>query len=143
MGDITSSNAAIFLTIPGIFGSPQQLQGFAADDIFDTDPIKVTENLMGVDGVLSSGFVFAPVPQNFALQADSQSVIVFDTWYFQNRALRQSFRAQAVITLSALGSKWALANGALEDYPPIPRAQRVLQPRRFRVIWESVLLAPV
>lgn len=137
MADITSANAVYMLTID-IFPAPQQLQGFAADDIFDTDPIESVETLMGVDGFLSAGFVFVPVRQQIHLQADSPSGSLFDAWWAANQVGRQSLFATGVVTLTALGTKWALFNGVLRSYQPIPNARRVLQPRVFGITWESV-----
>ena len=54
-GTITGASAVIMLSVPGLFSTPQQLQGFATDDIFDTAAIASAETLMGVDGNLSGG----------------------------------------------------------------------------------------
>ena len=56
MADITSNNAIIALTCPGIYPVPVFLEGFAADDIYDADSIVVGETSMGADGQLSAGF---------------------------------------------------------------------------------------
>ena len=55
MPSITSANAILTLAIPLLFPTPVQLQGFAADDVYDIPRIKSVETLMGVDGVLSGG----------------------------------------------------------------------------------------
>ena len=77
---ITSANALIVLTVPGVLAVATQLQGFAADDVFDTDDVEMAATLMGVDGILSGGFVYSMVPWNIALQADSPSMPVFEAW---------------------------------------------------------------
>ena len=56
MGTITSANAQVMLNVPGVFPTPVQLAGFAADDAFTQDAYDVAETRMGVDGVLSAGF---------------------------------------------------------------------------------------
>ncbi len=137
MADITSANA-IFLITLDIFPAPQQLQGFAADDIFDTEPLESVETSMGVDGNLSAGFVFVPVRQSIHLQADSPSGFFFDQWWAANQIGRQSLAASAVVILNSLGTKWVLTNGFLRQYKPIPDARRILQPRVFGITWESV-----
>ncbi len=141
MASITSASAIVMFTIPGIFVIPQQLQGFAADDIFDTDPLESAETLMGVDGKLSAGFVFVPTLQNYALQADSPSIFIFDTWWNAQQIAHEVFFANATVLLTSIGKKWAMTNGILSNYKPLPDAKKVLQPQRFRVTWESSLPA--
>jgi hypothetical protein len=141
MASITSANAQILLSIPSLFPIPQALQGFAAEDVFDVDPIEPVEAIMGVDGILSAGFVFVPVSQNFALQADSPSIILFDTWWTAMQIAKDVYFATATILLPGLGKKWAMNTGVLRSYKPMPDAKKVLQPQRFRIEWQSALPA--
>jgi hypothetical protein len=138
MADITGANAQFTLAISGLFNAPLPLQGFAADDVFDTDAIESTETLMGVDGILSGGMVNVPVKQTVALQADSPSMFLFDQWWATQRANQMVLFAQGVVVLTSLGTKWALTNGLLTSYKPIPDTKKLLQPRRFGLTWESV-----
>ena len=135
---ITSANAIVMIGIPSLFPVPQQLQGFAADDIFDVDAIDSAEVLMGVDGILSAGFVFVPIKQNISLQADSPSNVIFDTWWAFGQQTKDVFFANGSVVIKALGQKWTLVKGALTSYKPIPDAKRVMQPRRFTITWQSV-----
>lgn len=137
MGNITAANAVYILTIPNVLLAPAQLQGFAADDIFDTEPLEAAETLMGVDGVLSAGFVFVPVNQSITLQADSASNAVFDAWWTQEQANKTKFAASGQIKLTGIGTKWALTNGFLVTYPVIPNAGRTLKPRKFMIRWQT------
>lgn len=143
MASITSANAVLMLAITGVFSAPQQLQGFTADDIFDIDDVPVTENVMGVDGILSSGFVNAPVAQTIALQADSISNAMFDAWYKATKLQQDVYFAQATVILKSVGAKFTCTNGSLAMWRPMPSAARILQPRRARIIWESVVKSNV
>lgn len=139
MSSITGANAIIMLSIAGLFTTPQQLQGFAADDIFDTDSLESTETMMGVDGKLSAGFVFVPVKQNYSLQADSPSNRLFELWWATQQSARDVFRANGVVMLNAVGSKWTMRNGALTSFSPIPAVKKLIQPRKYTITWESAL----
>ena len=139
---ITSANAVIMFSIPNLYNTPQQLQGFAADDIFDTEIMDAVETLMGVDGILSGGKVFAPVSQGYALQADSPSISIFDTWWGQMQVLNDVYTANATVTFPGLQTKYALTKGFLTKYPPIPDAKKILQPRKFSVMWQGVQSQP-
>ena len=141
MASITDANAQILISIPSLFPVPQNLQGFAVEDIFDVDPIEPVETLMGVDGILSAGFVFVPINQTFALQADSPSIVIFDTWWTQMQVIKDVFFANATILLPGLSKKWAMNQGVLTNYKPMPDAKKVLQPQRFRITWQSALPA--
>lgn len=134
---LTAANAVIMLSIGTLYPIPQQLSGFEVDDVFETEAIDTAEIKMGVDGKLSAGFVFVAVPQTFVLQADSASNQLFDAWYASEKALKDKIFAQCTITLPALGQEWALTNGVLTSYKPLPDAKKILQARRFQITWES------
>ena len=143
MGSITSANAIYMLAIPPLFAVPIQLQGFSADNIFVTDPVTIAETSMGLDGILSAGFVFNAKTQSISLQADSASNNMFDTWVAAQELIKDTFRANGVVLLTAINKKWTMTNGILTTYPPIPDAARTLQPRRFTITWEKVQPAAV
>ena len=138
MASITGATTVISLSITGIFSSPQQLQGFAADDVFGTNPIDSAEFYMGVDGKMSGGFVYVPIGQNYHLQADSPSNVLFDTWWTTMVAQRNVFFAQGVAIFTAIGTKWNMTNGLLTSYTPTPTVKKLLQPRTHGITWESI-----
>lgn len=143
MGSITSVNAVVMLAITGLYNSPQQLQGFSADDIFDTENVAITQAIMGVDGKQSAGLVLNPTIQNIVLQADSASNLIFDTWVNSMKIAQDVYWAQATVLLTSIGTKYTMTNGTLTMYPPTSRVAKVLQPRRFTISWESVVPAAV
>lgn len=138
MSSLSASNAVIMISVGSVYPIPQQLQGFAADDVTDTQPIDTAELLMGVDGKLSGGFIFVPVKQGIILQADSPSNDIFDTWYATEQTLKDKVIAQGVIVFPAIGKKWVMNNGFLSSFPTMPDAKKILQPRKFEITWESV-----
>ena len=143
MASITSANAIYTLMITKLIPAPIQLQGFAADDIFDTEALEIGEVLMGVDGFLSAGFVRHPIKQSIMLQADSQSNKLFQIWYDGEKALGDKYFAQATVVLPALKTIYTLSNGVMTTYQPIPDAKKVLQPRKYSIVWESVIGIPL
>lgn len=142
MGSITAASAVVMISIPPLFPIPQPLQGFAADDVYSIPQIKSVETMMGVDGVLSGGFVFVPIPQEIVLQADSASNDVFDTWWTQMQAAEDVYPCQGLIVLKSIGTKYVQTNGFLTGYKPAPDAKKLLQPRRYEITWESIVPAP-
>lgn len=142
MRNITSSNATILLTAEVVFPQPFQLQEFAADDIFGTEPIQAGEEMMGVDGHLTAGFVNVPTSQSFALMADSFANYFFDQVYQRERADQTKYELNGVILLTSVGTKWTLTRGFLKTYAPLPDAKKVLQPRRHTIIWQTARPTP-
>lgn len=140
---ITSANAILTLSVLPLFPVPQQIQGFAVDDIYDVDAIKSVETMMGVDGVLSGGFVFVEITQNISLMADSASNLFFDTWWTQMQAAEDVYTASGQIVLPSISTKFNMLNGFLTGYKPIADAKKVLQPRKFQIMWNSVAPAPL
>jgi hypothetical protein len=126
-----------------LFAAPTQLQGFAADDAFATEAVASVEVLMGVDGILSAGFVYVPIRQTVAIQADSISNDLFDAWWNAMQTTKDVFLAQGVITLTTIQKKYALTNGSLTTYHPIPDVKKLLQPRRYGITWQTSSPAPV
>jgi hypothetical protein len=143
MSSITSTNAVYLLTILRLFPVPQQVQGFSADDIFDTGDVAPAEVMMGLDGKLSGGFVPVPIVQGITLMADSPSNTLFEAWYTAQQAARELYFANAVIQLPAVGTSYVLTNGVLTGYKPSADAKKVLQPRKFSITWESCVPTPL
>lgn len=143
MPSITGATAAYQLSITGLYDTPQQLQGFAADDVFSTDAIDTSEILMGVDGVMSAGFVYVPIKQKIAIQADSPSGAIFDQWFAANQAEQDVLFANATVFLTALGLKWQMTRGVLSSYMPIPDVKKLIQPRKFEITWNTMSAAPI
>ena len=143
MATLTSANTIFTLSVVGLFDAPQQLQGFAADDITDIDIRDVAETLMGVDGFLSGGLVKTPVMQSISLQADSASNFIFDQWVSASNVINDIYYANGIILLPSLDTKYTLTRGVLTKYPPIASIKKMLQPRRYSVVWESVSASPL
>lgn len=143
MGNLTAANSVITLSQSVLFPVPQQLQGFAADDVTDMDPVEVLESLMGVDGILSFGFVWAERVQEITLQGDSASNAFFDTVSTQQEAAQTVYPLSGLILLPAIGLKFTLINGGLKTYKPMPGVKKIIQPRKHRITWNKVIPAPV
>lgn len=152
MGTITGASAIFTLSISPpafapqvsatLFAAPIQLQGFAADDAFATEPLASVETLMGVDGVLSAGFVYVPVRQTISIQADSVSNDLFDIWWNAMQTTKDVYLAQGIITLTTIQKKYALVNGSLTTYHPLADVKKLLQPRRYGITWQAITPGP-
>lgn len=140
---LTAADAVITLTIPGIFSTPQQLQGFSTDNVYDIGNLVIAETAMGVDGTLSAGFVFNPIEQTFTLQANSISNDLFDLWYTTSQQAKDVFRCTGSTTLPAVGKTYVSNNGVLMTMPPLPGANKILSPRKYVIQWQSIVGNPI
>lgn len=138
MASITSANSTLSLAIANLYSSPQIIQGFSTDDAFMVDPLDMAEVMMGVDGRMSAGRVFNPVKMTITLQADSRSVIIFDTWANTQQGARELYWANGSIYLPSVGKKYVLQNGVLTTAKLMPDVKKLLQPLAYNITWEAV-----
>lgn len=135
---LTTANSVLYLAVAGLFPVPQQIQGYATDDIFSTDPVAPNQVSMGVDGKLSGGFVHVERPMSISLQADSESNAFFDAWVAAQEVLQDTYVASGSMLLPGLNRKWTMVRGFLTAYPPMPDGGKMLRPRKYGITWQSI-----
>ena len=138
MKTITSANSIFLLSVGGIYPVAQKIEGFAADAAFAFDPVSLTENVMGVDGFMSSGYVPAMITQNISIMPDSPSLSIFEIWQGSMKTAREIFYANALITIPSIQRKYVLTKGTLSTCTPGPGIKKVLQAMEFKITWQSV-----
>jgi hypothetical protein len=143
MATLTAANSVITLTIAGVFPNPQQLQGFDVDDIFSAESVSPAETKMGVDGILSGGWVATEKKLTYTLQADSPSNEVFDAWNDFQQQQQEVAIAQGSVSLVAINRIFTKTRGFLTGFVPIADAKKLLQPRKFTITWQSITRIPV
>lgn len=143
MATITSANATLVLGVLNFLPTAQQIQGFSTDDIFTADDVTSVETQMGVDGIFSAGFMFVEKPLEITLQASSPSNAFFDSWNEAQQAAIDVLEGFGTLTLPSYGYSFALITGFLKRMKPIPDARKVLQPRRFQVVWGRIVRSPI
>ena len=135
---ITSANSVFTITVAGLYSTPVQLQGYAADKAWDTAAVVVTETQIGVDGRKTAGIVFNPTKQTISFQADSPSVQIFESIFAAQLAARDVYYISGTITLPATGQTYVCNKGTLEDYNSAASAGKVLNAREFSISWASI-----
>lgn len=143
MADLTTANAEFALEVDGVFTTPQAMQGWAADDAFATDNIAPNEVLMGVDGLLSGGYVAYPTKLMFTLQADSPSVVTMDTLISSMDAVRGTFPISANIAIPNLGKQYTFTRGFLTGARKFGDAKKLSQPLKYELTFQSCQPAPI
>lgn len=146
MSTITSANSALTLSVrlAGLFPTgPFSVQGYASDDAFATETVDAAEARMGVDGIMSGGYLPRMTKQTITLQADSPSIALFETWVGAQDVVKEIFYGDGILTLPSIGRTYALVKGILTRITPIPPAKKVLEPVTYEITWELVQPAPV
>lgn len=134
-GTLTVANSVIMMTCEALYTSPTQLQGYAADDVFEIDAVENGEYLMGIDGKLSAGFVYNAIPLTLTLQADSASVPVFENIWNYEVTNRTKLQHNWTVTTPANGRRYNLTNGFMRSYKA-PAGKRILQPAVIQLVFE-------
>jgi hypothetical protein len=143
MSSITSANSQLLLGVIGLYQVPQKLAGFGADDAYSMDAVETAEVVMGVDGIMSAGYVPQIKVMHVVLQADSDSNGFFEAWYAAQEAANEIYKAFGTIVQKSVGRTYVLTNGVLTNYAPIADAGKVLKPRKFQIKWNVVVGAPI
>lgn len=134
---ITSADSVFILSSTDFALANFQLQGYAADAAFAMDNVDAAETSLGVDGILSAGWVPRSYLQTITLQADSPSLDMFIGFIGAQDAAKSVFRLNAVVTLPGNQFSHSLRRGVLRNYSAMANAQRILQPVTFQIEWES------
>jgi hypothetical protein len=130
------------MTVEALYPAAQRIQGYAADDAFDTEAVTNGEYSMGIDGKLSAGFVNNPKPLTITLQADSASLLIFENiWQYENTN-RTKLQVQKTITIPAVGKRYEFKNGFMESYKA-PAGKKILQPAVVVYTFEQLLISPL
>lgn len=142
MATLTTANSQLILVVAGLFTVPTPIQGYGVDEAFLMEAVETAETLMGIDAKMSAGWIAVSKNMQVTLQADSDSIPFFESWYSAQDSQQDLFFATGSLTLPSLSKTYVMAKGVLRGYTPIPEGRKVLQPRRFRITWESVLPGP-
>ncbi len=143
MATLTTANSAFSLVIAGLYPAPMPMQGYAADDAFAVDEVEGAETYMGVDGILSGGWIPQIKTLEFSLQADSASCSIMDTWIATQDNAQELSLATATILVQGTGVLYQFDRGFLKSYTPMPAAKKILQPRKFKIEFNLFSMAPV
>lgn len=131
---LTVANSVIMMTCEALYTSPTQLQGYAADDAYDVDAVENGEYSMGIDGKLSAGFVYNPIPFTLTIQADSPSLAQFENIWTYEATNRTKLTHNWTVTSIANGRRYDLTDGFMRSYKA-PAGKRILQPAVVQLVF--------
>lgn len=141
-GTLTVANSSMVLTVAGLFDAPVILQDYSADEVFSTEPSTHIETMMGLRGNLSGGWVPAERVVNITIMGDGATNFVFEEWDAAQRQLRDALVCGLIVTIFSISRVYTCTKGFLRTYNPIPDGRRILQQRRYTMVFESIDGAP-
>jgi hypothetical protein len=124
---ITSANASIVLTIPGVISAGVLLQNFAVNDILEPEPQTLTESRVGADGEVVGGYVFNLTKFRMMFQANSDSINAFYMWKAAQDESADVISATMKIIAPALGLDVTLQDVYCETLPFLPPLKKVAE----------------
>ena len=142
MASLTTINSSYAITVPGLFGAPVILGGYDVDDAFTSEAVDRAEVKVGVDNRKSQGLIAFLFTQSITLQADSPSNAIFDAIVDAERALMDTLSIVGTIVIPALRVRYTLNNGTLKNSMLMPDAKKILQPRKYTIIYEQPIRMP-
>ena len=134
---ITSANASLFITVPGLYDSPVKIENFSTDAMVSAAQVNPVVAEMGVDGHLSVGYTPTPKEITITLAADSKSRPVFDDWQAYQDAAKEVYVCSAQFIVPGIGKTFTGLRGALTAAQPMPNAAKTLQAPAYNITFES------
>ena len=139
---LTTANSAFILDVPDIFSVQQAIQGYAVDDAFETDVVKPSEAVLGVDAQMSAGYTPYLVVLKFYLMATSLSILTMDQWVGAMAAVRETSYADGTIILPGIQKIYTFTQGVLTSATPMPASKKQLGQVNYEITFQSVSSAP-
>ncbi len=138
MTTITSANAVLSLVAAGVFPAPVQIQGFDVDKAWNTEAPDTVEPRIGVDGIMTAGYIFNVVPMTITLMADSASNTFFAAVAQFMKTQREVLYLTGTLAIAATGENFVMNKGVLIAPNQMPSGERVLAARDYKLVWQSI-----
>lgn len=127
---ITAANAIVLFSTDNYFPSPIRLSGFSADNIFTFGDATIGETRMGVDGLMSGGWVSHEVPFTIFLEANSESRVHLENFRASCNSRKETERVTFDVTLPSTGRR-VTASGFMVSHSGGTNAQKLLQGSQY------------
>ncbi len=134
---ITSANSTAILQVESLFPSGIVLEQFSIDQSIIFDEVNFTENRIGVDGKMASGFVPSIKSVNVFLEASSPSfplLCQLGEVMSQNKCV---YACTLVVNIPSIKKVYTFSNGVLKSGRLFPDNKKTLEPVNFRFEFES------
>lgn len=128
VGNITSANSTLILTVDKLFPAGIQLQMFSTDQMLDSTEITLAETRMGVDGNMVAGYTPTIKEVNVTLEACSPSYPFLVELYRASEMKRGFYNCSLVANCPELSKTFTWTAGLLVKGTVVPPFKKLLDP---------------
>lgn len=132
LGNITSANASLVLTVETVIPVGVSLQMFSTDQAYSQDEVTVAEDRMGVDGNLAAGWIPSIKAVQIDLEACSPSLQYLQMLQRAMESNRTIYNCTLVATVPSIRKIYTWSNGVLKSGTPVANAKKVLDPTTWK-----------
>ena len=140
---ITAANCMLFLTVPGLYDSPVQIEGFSTDAMVSVAANTPVVAEKGVDGHTSFGWVPTSKDVTITLAADSPSRQVMEDWATYQETAREVMLCNAEFSMPGINRKLTGKRGGLTSVQSSPNAAQTLQANAFVITFDQWTASPL
>ena len=132
LGNITSANAQLYLTVDELYPAGIPLQNFSADSMATSDDMEISQVRMGVDGGMAAGYVPNPYTVTITLEASSPSLETMQSILQAMKVNKRTYECKLVLTIPATKQVHTWTHGVLTNGNPVPAPKKVLDPTSWK-----------
>ena len=135
----TAISASWIINIPSIGIIGHKVEGFSADDAFSAQSVKLIESYLGIDGLFNAGFIPQLKQLRGTLAPTSTSLEIFNLLFYEMERQEEAvWINSSIIQIPSINANFALTNGVLSEWTPIPNVKKVVQPVAFTIDWSKI-----
>ena len=128
VGDISSANATLILTVKSLFPSGVKLEMFSTDQSLSMSELQIAETRMGVDGNMVAGYLPSIKEVNVTLEAASPSFAFLSELYRASEMKRGFYECSLTANVPSIARTFVWTAGLLVKGTPVPPFKKVLDP---------------
>lgn len=137
LGNITSANSILILTVDSLYPAGVQLTNFSTDAMLSSDDMEVAQARMGVDGGLAAGYTPNPFNLTVNLEASSPSLPVMQSILQAMKLNRTTYECGIVLTIPAIMQVHYWRHGVLLSGNPVTAPKKVLDPTTWKFVFQD------
>ena len=141
LGNITSANAQLYLTVDELYPAGIPLQNFSADSMATSDDMEISQVRMGVDGGMAAGYVANPYAVTITLEASSPSLETMQSILQAMKVNKRTYECSLILVIPATGQVHKWSHGVLTNGNPVPAPKRVLDPTSWKFAFQDYTVA--
>lgn len=143
LGNITSANAILILTVEDLYPAGIQITNFSTDAMLSSDDMEIAQARMGVDGGLAAGYTPNPFNLTINLEASSPSLPIMQSILQAMKLNKTTYECSITLTIPSIGQAHFWRHGVLTSGNPVTAPKKVLDPTTWKFVFQDYLQAGI